>query len=109
MSSDIKKKLKNFFEGEKSSNDDSKPSKPKTTTKKKKSPKARKSSTCTTCNEHIIENEDRDALRFTNTYHQLQTKQYCDEHEIVHTNHKCKPHWCGDCGFLIKYDIEISK
>ena len=104
MSNNIKKKLEKFFEGKKLS-DDSKPQKKKT----RKKSKARKSDVCTTCYEHIIENEDRDALRFTNTFHQLQTKQYCDEHERIYIDHKCKPHWCGDCGFLMNYDIEISK
>jgi hypothetical protein len=103
MSDNIKKKLEKIFEGKKLS-DDSKLLKPK-----KKRVKARKSKICTTCNEHIIENEDRDALRFTNTFHQLQTKQYCDSHESTYHGHKCKPHWCGDCGFLMNYDIEISK
>jgi len=100
MSDNIKKKLEKIFEGKKLSDNSEPP-------KKRKTSKARKSNICTTCNEHIIENEDRDALRFTNTFHQLQTKQYCDEHERVHITHKCKPHWCGDCGFLMNYDIEI--
>ena len=63
---------------------------------------------CKTCAVDIIENEDRDQLRYTDTYHQLNTKEYCDGHEAFHSEHKCKPHWCGDCGFLIKYDIEID-
>ena len=63
---------------------------------------------CKTCVRDIIENEDRDQLRYTNTYHQLNTKEYCNRHEIVYSEHKCKPQWCGDCGFLIKYDIEIN-
>jgi len=101
MSDNIKKKLEKFFEGKKLS-EDSKP--PKKTSKTRKAPK---SNICTTCNEHIIENEDRDALRYTDTFHQLQTKQYCDEHERIYTDHKCKPHWCGDCGFLMNYEIEL--
>ena len=70
--------------------------------------KARKSNICTTCGEHIIENENKDALRYQNTFHQVQTKQYCDDHESKYTGHKCKPSWCGDCGFLMKYEIEIK-
>jgi len=100
----IKDKLKEKFLGEKVLSDDSPPSKPK-----KKRVKARKSNVCSTCYEHIIENEDRDALRYTNTFHQLQTKQYCDEHERIYIDHKCTPHWCGDCGFLMNYDIEIQE
>ena len=102
MSDNIKKKLEKIFEGKKLS-DNSKPQK-----KTRKKSKARKSNVCSTCYENIIENENKDALRFTNTFHQLQTKQYCDEHETTYHDHKCKPHWCGDCGFLIEYDIEID-
>ena len=73
-------------------------------TKKKK-----KSKVCKTCGTHIIKSEDRDQLRYNNTYHQLRTKEYCDDHERKYSDHKCKPHWCGDCGFLIKYEIEINQ
>ena len=74
----------------------------------KKSTKPKKKH-CKTCDNNIIESEDRGELRYTDTYHQLSTKKYCDEHEQKYTNHKCKPHWCGDCGFLIDYCIEIVK
>jgi len=103
MSDNIKEKLKKIFEGKKMS-DTSEPPKKRKTRKK-----ARKSNVCETCNEHIIKNEDRDSLRFTNTFHQIQTKQYCDDHESKYPGHKCKPHWCGDCGFLMNYEIEIEK
>ena len=63
---------------------------------------------CKTCAVDIIENEDRDQLRYTDTYHQLNTKEYCDGHEAFHSEHKCKPHWCGDCEFLIKYIVKID-
>ena len=63
---------------------------------------------CKTCARDIIDNEDRDQLRYTNTYHQLNTKEYCKRHKLAHSEHTCKPHWCGDCGFLIRYDIEID-
>ena len=77
--------------------------------KRKKRSKKTTSETCNTCHRNIIENENRDMLRFTNTYHQLSAKNYCDEHTTSHSNHKCKPHWCGDCGFIIKYEIIIVK
>ena len=64
---------------------------------------------CKTCHQDILENEMRDMLMFQDTYHQLQAKEYCKDHEAVYSNHKCKPHWCGDCGFLTKYEIEIQK
>ena len=99
----IKDKLKEKFLTGKNLSDNSPPSKPK-----KKRVKARKSNICTTCGEHIIENENKDALRYQNTFHQVQTKKYCDDHESKYTGHKCKPSWCGDCGFLMKYEIEIK-
>ena len=63
---------------------------------------------CKTCGEDIIQNEDREVLRFTNTYHQLSAINYCKEHVIKSSNHKCKPSWCGECGFLMKYEISIN-
>ena len=63
---------------------------------------------CKTCGEDIIKNENRDMLRFTNTYHQLSAKNYCDEHIMSHKDHSCKPSWCGDCGFLMKYEIVVK-
>ena len=35
-------------------------------------------------------------------------KDYCEEHELTYSNHKCKPCWCGDCGYLTKYEIEVQ-
>ena len=63
---------------------------------------------CKSCGRDIIKNEDRDMLRFTNTYHQLSAKNYCDEHLMSYKDHECKPCWCGDCGFLIKYEIIVK-
>jgi len=73
--------------------------------------KARKnrSKICKTCGQDILANEMRDMLMFQDTYHQLQTKEYCKDHEAIYSDHKCKPHWCGDCDYLINYEIEIQK
>ena len=70
-------------------------------------PKKSKKKICKTCNKSILENETRDIYMFNNTYHQLRTKEYCKKHESQYTNHKCKPSWCGDCGYLINYEIEL--
>ena len=64
---------------------------------------------CKTCGQDILKNEMRDMLMFQDTYHQLKAKEYCKEHERNHTDHKCKPHWCGDCNYLWKYEIEIQE
>ena len=76
-------------------------------TKKRSSKKKIKPTICDTCNQDILSNEKRDALMFKNTYHQLRAKEYCKKHTSSYTNHKCKPHWCGDCGYLINYEIEL--
>jgi len=63
---------------------------------------------CKTCNQDKVNNKERDIYMFKNTYHQLRTKEYCEEHEATYGDHKCNPSWCGDCGYLIKYEIEIQ-
>ena len=45
---------------------------------------------------------------FHDTYHQLKTKEYCENHERTYSDHTCKPCWCGDCGYLTKYEITID-
>jgi len=79
--------------------------------KKKKRSRRRKPLTkiCKTCGQDILENEKRDMFMFQDTYHQLLVKEYCKDHEILYGDHKCKPHWCGDCNYLVKYQIEIQK
>jgi len=72
---------------------------------RKKKPKIK---ICKTCGQDILENERRDMFMFHDTYHQLQTKDYCDKHEDAYNDHKCKPAWCGDCGYLRKYEIIID-
>ena len=62
---------------------------------------------CKTCGQNILANEMRNMFMYKDTYHQLKAKEYCKEHESKYDGHKCKPHWCGDCDYLIKYIIEI--
>jgi len=82
----------------------------KTEKKKRRSRKTKKySDICKTCHQDILENEKREMLMFIDTYHQFLAKDYCKEHEAVYSDHKCKPHWCGDCNYLVKYEIEIQK
>ena len=77
--------------------------------KKRSTKKKQKVKICKTCEQDIKENKKRDMLIFKDTYHQMLAKDYCSDHETAHSNHKCKPSWCGDCGYLIKYEIEIQK
>ena len=82
----------------------------KTEKKKRRSRKTKKyGKICKTCGQDILENEMRDMLMYKDTYHQLQTRDYCKSHELVYSSHKCKPHWCGDCDYLVGYEIEIQK
>jgi len=76
---------------------------------KRSSRKIVKTKFCKTCHQDILSNERRDMLMYKDTYHQLQVREYCKEHEASYSNHKCKPHWCGDCDYLVKYEIEIQE
>ena len=78
----------------------------KTKTKKRSKPKKK---ICGTRGGDILENEIRDMYRFQNSYHQLSVKDYCEEHELDYHDHKCKPRWCGDCGYLSGYEIVVKK
>jgi hypothetical protein len=68
-----------------------------------------KSKICKTCGDDTLENERRDMMKFSNKLDQSRAKEYCKEHELKYSYHKCKPSWCGDCGYLTKYQIEIQK
>ena len=63
---------------------------------------------CDSCNQNITENEKRDIYMKHDTYHQLHAKAYCKEHEQHYGDHKCKPIWCDDCRYLIKYEITVN-
>ena len=63
---------------------------------------------CDSCNQNITEYEKRDVLRVTNRYDKKLAKNYCKEHELSHSEHKCKPIWCNDCRYLIKYEITVN-
>ena len=79
--------------------------------KKKKRSKRKKRPTyeyCNTCEQNITLLTKKDSLNHNDKYHRVMAKDYCKSHEITYSDHKCKPHWCGDCGFLIKYTVKIS-
>ena len=67
-----------------------------------------KTKICKTCGDDILGNKRRNAMKFTNKLDQSRAKEYCKNHETTYGDHSCKPHWCGDCGFLTKYEIEIE-
>ena len=63
---------------------------------------------CGTCEQNITLLKKSDSLNHNNKYHRVLTKDYCKTHETSYSDHKCKPHWCGDCGFLMKYEIIVK-
>ena len=77
------------------------------TSKRKKRSKS-KYKHCGTCEQNITLLKKSDSLTHKNTYHREMAKDYCKTHETSYSYHKCKPHWCGDCGFLIKYIVKID-
>ena len=78
---------------------------PKTVKKRARNSKTK---ICKACSQDILSNEKRDMFMFQDTYHQLQVKEYCKEHERIYNEHKCKPNWCGDCRYLTGYEITID-
>ena len=112
--SSIKKKLENFLKGDKENNE---PSNEKPLTDDKSSNEENEEGApfdpkdvmgdCPSCfrdTKELMEN----TLNFHNDYDKLLAKDYCENHNDRYVGHKCKPHWCGDCGFLIKYVVEID-
>ena len=95
--------MKEKFFGEKDLSDNSSTQE----TKSSKRVKARKSKVCKTCSRNTKNLEKRNLMRFLNLYDQELAKNYCKDHETKYGDHKCEPIWCEDCGFLIKYEIEI--
>ena len=81
----------------------------KSSKKKSSSKKRKRDKFCETCGQNITSNKKRNSYMFNNTYHQLSAKEYCKDHEFDYSDHKCRPCWCGDCGYLEKYEILISK
>ena len=75
---------------------------------KKRARNSFKTKFCKTCKQDILENEKRDMFMSHDTYHQLQVKDYCKEHERAYSGHKCEPKWCDKCRFLINYEITID-
>ena len=67
-----------------------------------------KKNICKKCHQDILANEKRDMFMSHDTYHKLQVRDYCKEHELLYTDHKCKPIWCKKCRYLINYEIQVS-
>ena len=83
----------------------------KTTAKPKSVKKRDRNSTadkhCNSCKGNITEHEKRDMLRRKRRIDREMAKEYCKEHERSHSDQSCKPLWCSDCGYLIKYEVTV--
>ena len=80
----------------------------KTKSVKKRARNSKADKYCNSCNQNITENKKRDTFMKQDTYHQLQVKNYCEEHERTHSDHDCTPIWCDDCRYLIKYQVKVN-
>jgi hypothetical protein len=75
---------------------------------KRKKRYKKKKKICKGCGQDTISLKKRGSLRYNNRNDRELVKEYCKDHEMSYGNHKCKPHWCGDCEHLIKYNVEID-
>ena len=82
---------------------------PPAKTKKRRARNSKKVKLCKGCEQNILANEKRDMYMKHDTYHQLRVKEHCKDHEISYSNHKCKPIWCNECKYLVKYEIMVGK
>ena len=78
------------------------------TSKKKRSNK-KIDKICDTCGQDIQSNQRRNSLRFNDEDHQVLALEHCEDHENKYSGHECKPSWCGDCTYLVKYEIMVNK
>tara|TARA_Y100000310_G_C20483634_1_gene715868 strand:+ start:548 stop:832 length:285 start_codon:yes stop_codon:yes gene_type:complete len=62
---------------------------------------------CDSCEGNITEYKKRNVLRKKLKRDREMTKEYCKEHERSHSDQSCKPLWCSDCGYLIKYEVIV--
>ena len=107
--SSIKKKLEIFLKGDKENNE---PSNENPLTDDKSSNEengrfAQLMGDCPSCfrdTKELLEN----TLNFHNDYDKLLAKDYCENHNDRYIGHKCIADWGGDCGFHIKYVVEID-
>ena len=76
--------------------------------KKRRTCNSFKTKFCKTCHQDILENEKRNMFMSHDTYHKLQVRDYCKEHERTYSDHKCEPKWCDKCRYLINYEISVD-
>ena len=66
---------------------------------------------CDICNhdprDHVFEGKDMNLYK-QRKYDKKLVKEECENHEMLHSNHKCKPEWRDCCGILNQYTITLK-
>lgn len=72
--------------------------------------KTKSDKTCPECGhdpiDHLIEGKNMNLYKKKRLDRKM-ARDYCTEHEMLYTGHKCKPIWKGCCGILDRYDIKL--
>ena len=72
--------------------------------------KIKSDKTCNECGhdpvDHYFEGKDFNLYKNRKGDRKL-AKEYCEEHEMLHSSDKCKPIWRECCGILDRYSIKI--
>jgi len=73
--------------------------------------KIKSDKTCPECDfdpvDHYFEGKDMNVYKNRKKDRKL-VKEYCEEHEMMHSNDKCKPIWRECCGILNGYSVTIK-
>tara|TARA_Y100000310_G_C20176644_1_gene576119 strand:+ start:65 stop:316 length:252 start_codon:yes stop_codon:yes gene_type:complete len=74
--------------------------------------KIKSDKTCPECGhdpvDHYFEGKEMNIYKNRKRDRKL-VKEYCEEHEMMHSNGKCKPIWRECCGILDRYTVEIME
>jgi hypothetical protein len=74
--------------------------------------KIKSDKTCPECGhdpvDHYFEGKDMNLYKKRSRDRKL-VKEYCKEHEMLYSSHKCKPTWRACCGILASYTVKIKE
>jgi len=66
---------------------------------------------CSECNhdpqDHMFEGKDMNLYK-QRRYDKKLVKEECESHEMLHSNHICKPVWRKCCGILDRYNVTFK-
>jgi hypothetical protein len=73
--------------------------------------KVKSDKTCPECGhdpvDHFFEGKNMNLYKKRRQDRKL-AKEYCEEHEMMHSNTRCKPKWSECCGILDRYSVSIK-